>query len=73
MPDYYLSDIYNQIGTIGLLSLVLAAIGISFIAVSLDTKSTKYDVNPKMKVMSPGLFLCGMVLLAGACVMVVIL
>ena len=73
MPDYTISAIIEPVGTIGLLSLLLAAIGISFIAVSIDTKTTKNDVKPQTKIMSPGLFFAGLVLLAGACVMVVVL
>ena len=65
MPDYSLSAMLASIGTGGLLSLVLVAIGISFVYVSLDTKTGQY--KNKTKIMSPGLFWIGIALFVSGC------
>ena len=72
MPDYSLSALIEPIGTGGLLALCLVVIGISFVYVSLDTKSTKNDVKPKTKIMSQGLFWIGIALFVCGCVAVVL-
>ena len=72
MPDYSFSAMLAPIGTGGLLSLCLVAIGISFIAVSLDTRTTQHDVNPKLRIMSPGLFWTGIALMVSGCGAVVL-
>ena len=75
MPDYFLAAMLEPVSPGGLLGLLFFSIGIVFIHGSLGGVPDGIDptVAGKTRIMSPVLFVAGIVLIAVACVMVVIL
>lgn len=72
VPDYSLSAMLEPISASNLLALLFLVIGITFVHASLGQKPDALDHRvTSTKIMSPALFISGIVLVVVSCVVVV--